>query len=82
MTLAGRIISALGISVVSYVGLDRIQTYFAKEIVGQIGKFPQEALQIMYIAGFGVVLNWIFGAFTFVVSVKSLKKLSTIVAQK
>ncbi len=82
MTVAGRIASALGLSVVSYVGLDAIQGYFVNEIAGMLGNFPQDALQVLYIAGFGVVLNWIFGAFSFVVTLKSLKKLSTIVGQK
>lgn len=82
MTVAGRIASALGLSVVSYVGLDAIQGYFVNEVAAMLGNFPQDALQVLYIAGFGVVLNWIFGAFSFVVTLKSLKKLSTIVGQK
>ena len=82
MTVAGRLLSALGLSMMSYVGLNEMQGYFLKAISEQMSNIPEEALQIMYIAGFGVVLNWIFGAFIFVISVKSLKKLSTIIASK
>ena len=82
MTVAGRILSALGLSMMSYVGLNEMQGYFLKAISEQMSNRPEEALQNMYIAGFGVVLNWIFGAFIFVISVKSLKKLSTIIASK
>lgn len=82
MTAAGRIISALGFSVVSYAGLDSMQSYFIREVSSALGSLPQDGLQILYIGGFGVVLNWIFGAFSFVVTLKSLKKLSTIIGQK
>lgn len=82
MTVAGRIIAAFGLSFVSYVGMNEIQQFLMDAISAQIGGFPDEALQIVMIAGLGVMLNWIFGAFAFVVSVKSLSKLSTIVSQK
>lgn len=82
MTVAGRIVAAFGLSFVSYVGMNEIQEFLMNSIAEQIGGFPDEALQIVMIAGLGVCLNWIFGAFAFVVSVKSLSKLSTIVSQK
>lgn len=82
MTVAGRIIAAFGLSFVSYVGMNEIQQFLMEAINAQIGGFPDEALQIVMIAGLGVMLNWIFGAFAFVVSIKSLSKLSTIVSQK
>jgi len=46
------------------------------------GAFPDEVLQMFYFAGFGVILNWIFGAFSFVISLKGFKKLSTIIQSK
>lgn len=82
MTVAGRIIAAFGLSFVSYVGMNEIQQFLMDAISAQIGGFLDEALQIVMIAGLGVMLNWIFGAFAFVVSVKSLSKLSAIVSQK
>lgn len=82
MTVAGRVISALGLSMMSFVGLNEMQSYFIKAIASQMDSFPEEALQIMYIAGFSVMLNWIFGAFTFIATVKSFKKLSTIISSK
>ena len=82
MTVAGRIITALGLSFVSYVGLNELQDYLLKAVMDQIGGIPDTTLQIMYIAGFGVCLNWIFGTFTFVASLKSMGKLSAIISKK
>nr|WP_107831972.1 DUF2523 family protein [Neisseria subflava] len=82
MSVAGRILTAVGLSFISVTGLNTLQSYFINEISRSIGGFPDEALQILYIAGFGVILNWIFGAFSFVISLKGFKKLSTIIQSK
>ena len=82
MTVAGRIIAALGLSFMSYVGLNEIQGYFLGIVSEQIGGLPNDALQIAYIAGIGVCLNWIFGTFAFVTSLKSLSKLSAVISKK
>lgn len=76
MTAAGKIISALGVGFVSYTGLDYIQGRFASWISTQLGSFPADALQIFYIAGGGVALNWFFGAFAFVASLKATSHLT------
>lgn len=82
MSVAGRILTAVGLSFISVTGLNSLQSYFINEISRSIGGFPDEALQILYIAGFGVILNWIFGSFSFVISLKGFKKLSNIIQSK
>ena len=82
MSVAGRILTAVGLSFISVTGLNSLQSYFINEISRSIGGFPDEALQILSIAGFGVILNWIFGSFSFVISLKGFKKLSTIIQSK
>lgn len=82
MTVAGRLITAFGLSFVSYTGMDLAQSYFASWLSNQLSSFPSASLQILYIAGMGVCLNWIFGTFTFIVSLKSVGKLGSIVSSK
>lgn len=79
MSVAGRILSAIGLSFVTVTGFQSLQSYFVQQVQNHIGGFPQDALQIIYILGFGVMLNWIFGAFTFIATIKGFKKLSTII---
>ncbi|QRQ83404.1 DUF2523 domain-containing protein [Paralysiella testudinis] len=76
MTFAGKVISALGVGFVSYVGLDYMQGKFAGWISTQLGNIPADALQIFYISGGGVALNWFFGAFTFIASLKATAQLT------
>lgn len=78
MSFAGKIIMALGLSVISYTGFDFMQSRFINWFEQSLGSFPADALQIFYIAGGGVALNWFFGAFTFIVSLKSLSYLGTV----
>ena len=75
-TFAGKIIAALGLSFVSYVGLNELQGYLIKKVSEQLGGIPSTALNIAYIAGVGVSLNWIFGTFAFIASLKAITKLS------
>ena len=82
MTVAGRLIAAFGLSFVTYVGLNEVQSRIVAAIAENLNSIPKEALQIAYIAGFGVILNWIFGSFSFVISLKGFKKLSTIIQSK
>lgn len=71
MTVAGKLITALGVGFFSYKGIDYMQGKFANWISSQIGAFPADAMQIFYISGGGVVLNWIFGAITFIATIKA-----------
>lgn len=76
MTFSGKIFTALGLGFVSYAGLDYMQGKFSGWLVGQLGNIPADALQIFYIAGGGVVLNWIFGAITFIATIKTTSRLT------
>ena len=80
-TLAGKIIMALGISAISYTGLNLLQTQMINALTGQLSA-PLSAAQIMYIGGLGVALNWILGAVAFLVSFNSVAKLGSIFRQK
>ncbi|MDO1509884.1 MULTISPECIES: DUF2523 domain-containing protein [unclassified Neisseria] len=82
MNVAGRVIAALGLSFVSYVGLNELQGYFISKVQEQIGGIPSDALNLAYIVGIGVVLNWIFGTFAFVASLKAMSKLSASIQRK
>ena len=82
MTVAGKVITALGLSFVSYVGLNEIQGFLLSHVQTQIGGIPSDAMNLAYIAVIGVCLNWIFGTFAFVVSLKSLSKLSASISKK
>lgn len=82
MTVAGKIIAALGLSFISYVGLNEIQGFLLSHVQAQIGGLPSDALNMAYIAGVGVCLNWVFGTFAFVTSLKSLSKLSATISRK
>lgn len=81
-TLAGKIIMALGISAISYTGLNLLQTQMINALTGQLSAAPLSAVQIMYIGGLGVALNWILGAVAFFVSFNSVAKLGSIFRQK
>ena len=74
MNFAGRLIAALGVGFITYTGIDYMQTQFTGYMSQQLGNFPADALQILYIGG--VVLNWIFGAIAFIASIKVTSKLT------
>ncbi|WP_373699942.1 DUF2523 family protein [Neisseria dentiae] len=82
MSVAGRIMTAIGLSFVTVTGFQVLQEYFVSQMIEHIGGFPNDVLQIAYIMGFGVMLNWIFGTFTFIATVKGFKKLSTTIHSK
>lgn len=82
MNVAGRVIAALGLSFVSYVGINEIQVFLLSEVEKYIGGIPADALNLAYIAGIGVCLNWVFGTFAFITSAKALSKLSAGVQRK
>lgn len=74
-TLLGKVMAAIGLTFVSYVGLDMLVNNFKSEIKALISNVPIGALQLFYLSGGGTVLNIIFGCFTFFVAFKSLTKL-------
>ncbi len=81
-TVAGKIMSAVGLSFITYVGLDALQSQLMQAVSQQVGGLTEDSLQVLYILGIGVCLNWIFGTFTFIASLKTMSKLSAIMASK
>lgn len=77
-TYGGRLLAALGISVITYKGADMVQAQFINYLMNEIGRMPSEVLQIMYLAGFGVALNWLFGGISFAISLMSVTKIGSI----
>lgn len=82
MTSAGKIMASLGLSFISLSGLNIMQKYFIDWLNQQFSNFPVNALNLIYIAGAGVALNWIFGAFTFLATFKSISKLAAGISAK
>lgn len=74
MSTVGKLIASLGVGVISFVGFDALQKQFVSMLVGSMGAVPIDALQIFYIGGGGVFLNWILGAMTFAMTLKSTKR--------
>lgn len=74
-TLAGRIFAALGLSVVSYVGLDLLVGRFKSAISAAVSGVPKGLLQMFYLSGGGVVLNIMFGCLSFVAAFKALSRI-------
>lgn len=70
------LLMAFGVSIVTYVGFDMVIDGLKNQIISNMGAVPAGAIQIFYIAGGGVVLNIMFGMLAFVVTFKTLSKLS------
>lgn len=81
-TLIGKVLSALGLAFVSYTGLNFMQEQFVGYMNQNLVSIPNDALQLFYIAGGGVALNYFFGAITFIASFKAAAKLSTSIKRK
>lgn len=81
-TYAGRLLAAFGISIITYKGIDTIQARFVNYLTSQLGRMPSEVLQIFYLAGGGVALNWIFGATAFAFGLMSVTKIGSILKGK
>lgn len=77
LSVAGRILTALGLTAVTYAGVDILVKRFQDEIVSSMSGAPQAVLQIFYIAGGGGVLNILFGALAFILAFKQMTKLAT-----
>lgn len=81
-TLIGQILVALGITAVTYTGLEKMVSGFKAEISNSITGLPSELLQLFYIAGGGVALNILLGAFTFYISLQGMTKITSRIGKK
>lgn len=75
MNLFIKLLTLLGLTFVTYVGLDKIVSLFKSEILAHVTGVPNDMLQLFYLSGGGVALNIIFGGFSFWLSVQILSKL-------
>ena len=84
LSLVGQVFTALGLTAVTYVGFDLIIGQFKTEITNLIlnSGVPVGLLQMFYISGGGVVLNILFGMLTFIVTFKSMTKLTSRLGKK
>lgn len=74
-TLFGKLLAALGITAVTYVGFDAVISGLKAQIESSLTGVSAGLLQMFYLAGGGVVLNILFSCLTFVVTFKTLTKL-------
>ena len=82
MSVAGRILTALGLMAVTYAGVDRLVAKFQHAIQESVTGAPQAMLQLFYISGGGTVLNILFGAIAFILSFKQMTNLATSIGKK
>lgn len=82
ITSAGKILTALGISFITYTGLDLLQGKFIAWMLRSVRGMPADAVQIFYLSGGGVFLNLIFGAFAFLITIKTTAHLAGILKAK
>lgn len=78
MSWGGKILSSLGVSFVAYKGLERVQGMMISAVHGSLSGVPASALSVFYMVGGGVVLNWFFGCFAFVVVFKGISRLGAV----
>lgn len=74
--LIARIIIATGMTFVSYIGYAIALSKFKDYIANALNSMPADIYQLLLIGGFGQGLNYLFGAFSFWVSMKALNKLT------
>ena len=78
MSFFGKVVSILGLTYVTYKGFDLIVVQFKTYIFQSLGGIPSDALNLIYLFGFGTVLNYFFGAFAFLMSMKVYSGLRSI----
>jgi Protein of unknown function (DUF2523) len=61
-TLIGRIFIALGVSAITYTGIDTSLTFLKTEAVGYLNAFPANLLPLLVTLKVGVCINMVFSA--------------------
>jgi cell division protein FtsX len=59
-----RILAALGMSVVSVVGMDMVFDQLKQQLLASFNALPAEMLAVFQLAGGGIALGIVFGAIT------------------
>ena len=73
--VAVRFLAALGVGVVSFVGLSAALTSLQTEISGYFGQLPASMVAIFSMSGVGVALSVVFAAYVARVSLMVTKRL-------
>lgn len=73
-TLIGKVIAAIGLTAVTYVGLQPLLNNFKNLIAQNINGLPEKVLQLFLLSGGGTALNILFGCFTFLLTFKVMTK--------
>lgn len=75
-SIAKRVLSALGIGVVAYVGFDQLLQFVRSQLEVQIGQLPTAVLQLAGLANVDIAVNIIFSAYSVSVSLMVAKRLT------
>lgn len=81
MSFFGKVVSILGLTYVTYKGFDLIVSQFRNYIFQSLNGLPLDTLNLLYMFGFGVVFNYFFGAFSFLISMKVYSGLKSILGK-
>ncbi|AOT28369.1 integral membrane protein [Neisseria meningitidis] len=73
-----RIIIATGLTFVSFAGYLVALNKFKEYFLNAANSMPGDIYNLLLIGGFGTGFNYLFGAFSFWVSMKALNKLTTV----
>lgn len=76
--IVGRVLLALGFSVVSVAGFEFAIGGLKNQLMGSANSMPFDALNLMMLSGIGVGLNIVFGAITFRVTLWSISRATRI----
>lgn len=72
-----RILTALGLTFVTYTGFNYLLGQLKGSISNLVGQMPSDIFNLLMISGIGSGLGYLFGAFTFKLSMSMMTKLIT-----
>lgn len=61
-TLTARVLTSIGVGVVSYAAFNTLATSFTDSVISSFGGTPASVIQILYLCGVGTALNIICSA--------------------
>ena len=76
--LVARIITALGLTFVTYAGYMKGMNELKEAVKDTVQNMPDDILNILLLAGFGEGIGYLFGAMTFVVTMTTINRLTFI----
>lgn len=70
-----QLILSLGMAFVTYSGAQAAIDYLKSGVLSAIGQLPDDAFNLLMIAGFGEGISYLFGAFSFWAAMKATSRL-------